>query len=93
MTAILALRLGRIPTADDVDHLAKRFLHLEQKASLAYKRALEWDAPHEKLKEELIDLALEFGTFRDKDGKVLAGADYQISADGSPPILVVRVRK
>jgi hypothetical protein len=93
MPAILALKLGRLPTAEDIDHLAARFLHLEQRADGAYKIALQWDEPRERLKDELIDLVEEVGTFRANLGKVITGKDYVISADGVPAILCVRRMK
>jgi hypothetical protein len=94
MPAILALKLGRLPTAVDIDHLAARFLHLEEKVDRAYKIAMQWDEPHEKLKDELIDLLTEFGTIHANLGRVLEGETYQLSADGVPPILCVRrIRK
>jgi hypothetical protein len=60
MTATLAARLDTPPTAVDIDRLAMEFLALESKVDDAYKIATSLDAPHEKMKEELICLVEEF---------------------------------
>src|ERR1700746_370184 len=62
MTATVVARLGAPPTAVDIDRLAMEFLALEEKTDQAYAIALALDEPHERMKEQLIDLAEEFGS-------------------------------
>ena len=80
MTATLAARLDTPPTAVDIDRLAVQFLELEQKVDDAYKIATALDAPHEKMKEELIDLVEEFGSAHAEKSKLLHGITHEILA-------------
>jgi hypothetical protein len=78
MTATLAVPLDSPPTAVDIDRLAIKFLELEQKVDEAYKIATELDEPHEKFKEQLIDLVDEFGSMHADKSKLLHGLEYEI---------------
>src|SRR5205807_1502691 len=63
-----------------IDRLAVQFLELEQKVDDAYKIATALDAPHEKMKEELIDLVEEFGSAHAEKSKLLHGITHEILA-------------
>jgi hypothetical protein len=80
MTATLAVRLKTPPTAADIDRLAVEFLALEEKTDKAYAVALALDEPHERLREQLIDLAETFGARHNEKSKLLLGSAYEIVA-------------
>ena len=80
MTATLAARLDTPPTAVDIDRLAVQFLDLEDKADQAYKIATALDAPHEKMKDELICLVEDFGSAKAEKSKLLHGIHYEMMA-------------
>jgi hypothetical protein len=85
MTATVAARLGAPPTAADIDRLAVEFLALEAKTDQAYAVALALDEPHERMKERLVDLVEEFGSFdhgksKLEKSKLLHGLTHELVA-------------
>src|ERR1700757_1352483 len=85
MTATVVARLGAPPTAVDIDRLAMEFLALEEKTDQAYAIALAVDEPHEKMKERLVDLVEEFGSFdhgksKLEKSKLLHGLTHELVA-------------
>jgi hypothetical protein len=77
MTATFAVRPGASPTAIDIDRLAVQFLELEAKTDQAYAIATALDEPHERMKEQLIDLVEEFGRHYERS-KLLQGITHEI---------------
>jgi hypothetical protein len=67
-------------TPVDIDRLAAEFLQLESKVDELYKLAVTADEPHEKMREQLIDLAEEFGSRHNEKSKLLLGSAYEIVA-------------
>jgi hypothetical protein len=67
-------------TAIDIDRLAAEFLELESKVDELYKLAVTADEPHERMREQLIDLAEEFGSRHNEKSKLLLGSAYEIVA-------------
>jgi hypothetical protein len=80
LSATLAARVQQAPTAAEIDKLPIEFLELEEKVGQAYKIAVAADEPHERMREELICLAEEFGSTHAEKSKLLHGIQYEIMA-------------
>jgi hypothetical protein len=81
MIAQMATTLSPSPrtrlTPVDIDRLAAEFLELESKVDELYKLAVTADEPHERMREQLIDLVEEFGRHSERS-KLLQGITHEI---------------
>ena len=80
MNALTVVRIDApvTPGAAEIDYMALRYLEAEQRASDAYRIALEADRPHERLKEQLILAVDQYGTPNGSHAKALCGMTHQV---------------